>query len=1090
MLLSTTISTAVDLLVQLGFGDSIKELRERITNKPEKARQTAFNKAYQAALDKLGSADERLLSLLNHKPFQEEVVRGLLDLNNPFDWKTASLGWGELLPEQAAGLRKFYYILEMALTDDDTWGPILARYRSLRSQPEAQEALQKRGWPDSDQKLIQQVSHALYGDVIQPGGIKIVQQGEQPITINYIEKIVQYITQPEKSAPPPETSDLRRLYLQHVADQSNLLPWTYFKIENADPEQGERLQLADVYIDLDTTEMRHVEREEELRQMLVKQREAERIPAQEVVNREKRLLVLGDPGFGKSTFIKHLAYQLAQAGLADDPAAVLAKLTPWEHGPLLPVWVELRRLAAFLSNQREKGSAALLVRFFQKELQDWGMLDYWPQLRALLMGKQCGLIILLDGLDEVPATQRQGVVDTVSQFSNLHDQHRYVVTCRPYAYVGQSWKLHNFYEVTLAPFSEDQIDHFVDNWYLRLAKLRRLEGTRATEKAKGLKQAVRRRDLFELAERPLLLTVMTQLHAYSGLPEDRTQLYADAVQLLLQRWEGRLGKDTGVLEALKIPGLKMNDLKEGLYEVAFSAHQKCATAEGTAEISEGDLRGWLAPFLGNNWEKAGEFIDYIRERAGLLIRHKPDAYTFPHRTFQEFLAACRLASRNDFPTVATQLVQGDWDRWREVLILAVGYAARTDRLWSAIATLDNLLPQDIAEVPAPRPDNWQNAMLAGEALLEVGLVSAQREIPGQRLYTRTQNWLVEALGADKMLPALQRATAGRILAQMSDPRFDHQHWDLPNGTLYGFVPIPVGSFCMGVAEKKNPDLVKEFGDYKNYTNATPEHILTLPGFYLGRFPVTNAQFQAFVEAGGYDHSPYWIEAEKVEVWMLKEGRGVVKDLWERERNYPENYGEPFSLDNHPVVGVTWYEALAYSRWLDEQLRAIAPEMLQKFTDPLLDPIQAGFWQGLAKKRLNVRLPSEAEWERAARNTDTRQYTVTVENNSEKANTYDTETGATRAVGCFPSNASTEGVQDLAGIVWEWTRSLYGPYPYPSYDNPDKLRGRENTTSADHRVMRGGSFGNLRWNVPSTFRLDESPNAQYRDLGFRLVVSPL
>ena len=171
-LLSTTISTAVDLLAQLGFGDTVKDLRDRLTRKTERHRQAAFDKAYQAALAKLGAADEQLLSLLKHKPFQEEVVRGLLDLNNPFDWKTASLGWGELLPEQAAGLRKFYYILEMALTEDDTWGPILERYRNLRNQKETQEALSKRGWPDSDQKLIQQVSNLLYGDLIQPGGFQ------------------------------------------------------------------------------------------------------------------------------------------------------------------------------------------------------------------------------------------------------------------------------------------------------------------------------------------------------------------------------------------------------------------------------------------------------------------------------------------------------------------------------------------------------------------------------------------------------------------------------------------------------------------------------------------------------------------------------------------------------------------------------------------------------------------------------------------------------------------------------------------------------------------------------------------------------
>ena len=282
MLLSTTISTAVDLLVKLGLGDSVKELRERLTRKPEKARQAAFEKAYQAALARLGTTDEKLLSLLQHRPFQEEVVRGLLDLYNPFDLKAACLGWDELLPEQAAGIRKFYNILEMALVDDDIWGPILERYRTLRQQKDTQQALRQRGLPDTEQKLIQVVSHTLHGDLIQPGGAKIVQQGGQLFSGD-VEKVVQIIIQQLTITQPlvPETSDLRALYLQHVVAQSNLLPWTYIKLEYADPEQGETLQLEDVYIDLDTTEMRHVEHEEEMRQQLVKQRKAERIPAQE-----------------------------------------------------------------------------------------------------------------------------------------------------------------------------------------------------------------------------------------------------------------------------------------------------------------------------------------------------------------------------------------------------------------------------------------------------------------------------------------------------------------------------------------------------------------------------------------------------------------------------------------------------------------------------------------------------------------------------------------------------------------------------------------------------------------------------------------
>ena len=175
---------------------------------------------------------------------------------------------------------------------------------------------------------------------------------------------------------------------------------------------------------------------------------------------------------------------------------------------------------------------------------------------------------------------------------------------------------------------------------------------------------------------------MAQLHAFTGkLPDDRTQLYADAVQLLLERWQSRLGEEEGLLEKLNIPGLELNDLKPGLYEIAFRAHQSSSSVGSTADISEASLRQWIAPYVADplhpegDWNKAGIFIDYIRERAGLLIRHKTEAYTFPHRSFQEFLAACHLLRQDNFPGKVSGLVLKDWDRWKDVMVLACGYAA-------------------------------------------------------------------------------------------------------------------------------------------------------------------------------------------------------------------------------------------------------------------------------------------------------------------------------------------------------------------------------------------------------------------------------
>ncbi|MEZ4679776.1 MAG: SUMF1/EgtB/PvdO family nonheme iron enzyme [Caldilineaceae bacterium] len=140
-----------------------------------------------------------------------------------------------------------------------------------------------------------------------------------------------------------------------------------------------------------------------------------------------------------------------------------------------------------------------------------------------------------------------------------------------------------------------------------------------------------------------------------------------------------------------------------------------------------------------------------------------------------------------------------------------------------------------------------------------------------------------------------------------------------------FCYVPAGPLRMGSKKGNGPG-----EDPLAYEDEEPQHELDLPdAYWLGRYPVTNAQFAEFVAAGGYANAAYWPEAAAHGYW--RDGRF-------QDENQPRHLGEPFTLPNHPVVGVSWYEALAYARWLTEQLPA--------------------GWQ--------ARLPSEAEWEKAAR----------------------------------------------------------------------------------------------------------------------------
>ncbi len=216
--------------------------------------------------------------------------------------------------------------------------------------------------------------------------------------------------------------------------------------------------------------------------------------------------------------------------------------------------------------------------------------------------------------------------------------------------------------------------------------------------------------------------------------------------------------------------------------------------------------------------------------------------------------------------------------------------------------------------------------------------------------------------------------------------------------------IPAGEFWMG----SDPEKDKAARD-----NEQPQHRVSLAEFYLGRYPITNAQYAAF---------------KKIEI--------------------------PLGKENHPVVNVSWKDALAFSGWLSEQTGK------------------------------NFRLPTEAEWEKAARGADGRIYPWGDEWDARRANSGESGIKGASSVGKYsPAGDSPYGVVDMSGNVWEWCQSKYAPYPY----QPDD--GREELAGEAARALRGGSWRYYHGYCRAATRFWIVPAYSNSFVGFRVALSP-
>ena len=785
----------------------------------------------------------------------------------------------------------------------------------------------------------------------------------------------------------------------------------------------------------------------------------ERVPdISTVANRYNTFVVLGEPGAGKTTVLSKLALEAAELRLRGGDGRLPLTIT--------------------LADYRNYDDPyAFLVDQARQRLGDS------VPLRDLL--SRGGLLLLADSLNEMPRSDDHELRTKLRvwrDFVNRWPDNQFIFSCRLRDYSEPL----GVQQVEIDPLDDARVRLFLERYL----------GEKSAE-VFWSRIVTGRDNLVTLTRNPYLLTMLTAIYLFEGdLPTNRALLFTNFIDVLFRR-ESDKGHAEWLPESVLFSALAqlawdMLASGEGT-RLSYSAMARLLRDQVDIPLSTGftpsDLiiqLGLATSLLESHTGAEGEeeifFYHHLLQEA-MAAREMLRRWQSGQDLSRQFRAP-RLVSEMPDPGSlgpSEPLPPPPSNGWEETTILAAGMAEDPAAFIETVRRFNPVLAtRCVLESGTTVPDDIRSVLQQ----------DLQKELSNPRVHLRA------------------RIAAGNVLGALGDRRFEWISVDDKRVLLGPSNKVRGARARIGSPQRVARQLSRE--GHKYGSDEEPRHVVRLATFRIASYPVTNAEYRCFVDDDGYRKPTFWTEAGRA--WLRGEDPGggpgaeflnlrrhlsidpstiarwtrdpnaskeiagwralisesderAIAELEEyysrRSREEPafwgdERYGQP----NHPVVGLTWYEAVAYSSWLTVQSRRAG-----RLPDDYV-----------------VRLPTEAEWEYAARGAVWHSYPWGQKWDKSLANTREGQVLGPTPVGAYAVSRSPFGCEDMSGNVWEWTHSLHRVYPYNADD------GREDLDDQSYRVVRGSSWIDPHLYARCAYRGRHPPDFFDYDQGFRIVIA--